>query len=355
MQSSALRAQHELPHALIFGSQTFSQNMSNLLASLGYAVSCVNNEGQSTDLLLELVAKAGHSWQLFVYELILQTSDGHNALQVARELRKASQLLFIAVWSASASESAAVRLACFELGANMVTYCQDSLCRVASAVASHGRNRGNFSCVACGMASLTEDELWAHYPMFHVNHRSLAVECQVCKKHVHNFAVHLRNDHGPPGRGEMEAEAKAVPIYSFSLVVCRHPDGRFLLVQEFSNQGFWLPGGAVDPGEALCSAAIRETKEEAGVDIELTGILKIEHSGRHGYVRMRTIFVAQPLDCTQLPKSVPDYESVGAAWATMEEIATLRLRGTEPLQWCSYVAQGGPVHPLSLLDDRGER
>eukprot|EP00961_Rhodomonas_salina_P257733 3483107-Rhodomonas_salina.2 len=203
------------------------------------------------------------------------------------------------------TQSAAVRLACFELGANMVTYCQDSLCRVASAVArypfglhmcgtvlksgpflslstlqlclplfalfalsvflsplsslqlstreevqrsgkrhrnlkvgfgeilklnvgfgeilklkvgfgeilklkvefgeilklkggvgeilklkggcgSHGRNRGNFSCVACGMgkllgpvagtttASLTEDELWAHYPMFHVNHRSLA-------------------------------------------------------------------------------------------------------------------------------------------------------------------------------------
>mmetsp|Transcript_12514 Transcript_12514/g.19691 ORF Transcript_12514/g.19691 Transcript_12514/m.19691 type:complete len:106 (+) Transcript_12514:654-971(+) len=74
----------------------------------------------------------------------------------------------------------------------------------------------------------------------------------------------------------------AIPIYSFSLVLCRHPDGRYLLVQEFCNQGFWLPGGAVDPGESLQGAAIRETKEEAGIDIMLTGILKIERSSRQG-------------------------------------------------------------------------
>jgi hypothetical protein len=39
------------------------------------------------------------------------------------------------------------------------------------------------------------------------------------------------------------------PLYAYALVVCRHPHtGRFLLVQEFSNSGYWLPGGRVDPG-----------------------------------------------------------------------------------------------------------
>jgi ADP-ribose pyrophosphatase YjhB (NUDIX family) len=34
--------------------------------------------------------------------------------------------------------------------------------------------------------------------------------------------------------------------------------------------GMWLPvGGHVDPNESPCEAAIRETKEEAGIDIEL--------------------------------------------------------------------------------------
>ena len=38
---------------------------------------------------------------------------------------------------------------------------------------------------------------------------------------------------------------------------------------------YFLPGGAVDHGEHLTTAAIRETKEEAGIDINLTGVLSI--------------------------------------------------------------------------------
>lgn len=124
-------------------------------------------------------------------------------------------------------------------------------------------------------------------------------------------------------------------------------------MQEFANQGFWLPGGAVDPEESLKSAAIRETKEEAGLDVELTGIIKIEHTSRDGYVRLRIIFTAVPKFEGQLPKSIPDYESVGAAWVPYEEIQKIRLRGSEPLNFCGHVYEGKLIHPLSLLDDRG--
>jgi hypothetical protein len=61
------------------------------------------------------------------------------------------------------------------------------------------------------------------------------------------------------------------PTWNFSLVVVQHPDGRFLAVHESRGRGWWLPAGFVDPGDDLMSAAIRETKEEAGVDVRLEG------------------------------------------------------------------------------------
>mmetsp|Transcript_19870 Transcript_19870/g.45303 ORF Transcript_19870/g.45303 Transcript_19870/m.45303 type:complete len:356 (-) Transcript_19870:302-1369(-) len=343
--------------AFTFGSPNFIQSANRILEGQGYAVTNFCTEGQAPDLLDSFSNNHSYNgWQFCVCEFIPQTAEGHTALQVVREVRKSSLRTFIAIWSLVGAESAALRLACFELGANMVTQCEHSLREVAAQVFRHGMQNGNLECAACGMQRLTEDALWQHYPLFHVNQPNLGLQsCCICDKRVSNFAVHLRNEHGPPGRGEMEAEnRKQIPLYSFALVVCQHPDGRFLLVQEFCNQGFWLPGGAVDPHESLSSAAIRETKEEAGVDIELTGILKIEHASREQYVRMRWIFAARPKDANQLPKSIPDYESVGASWVSLEEISQLRLRGTEPIQWCNYVASGGPVYPLSLLQDHGK-
>jgi len=41
---------------------------------------------------------------------------------------------------------------------------------------------------------------------------------------------------------------------------------------------YFLPGGAVDRHEHLTTAAIRETKEEAGIDVNLTGVLSINYS-----------------------------------------------------------------------------
>ena len=38
-----------------------------------------------------------------------------------------------------------------------------------------------------------------------------------------------------------------------------------------------LPGGAVDPGESLTGAAVRETMEEAGIHVTLKGVLGIEY------------------------------------------------------------------------------
>lgn len=47
-------------------------------------------------------------------------------------------------------------------------------------------------------------------------------------------------------------------------------EGRILLERR-SDNGMWgLPGGGIDPGESVKEAALREIKEETGLNIEIT-------------------------------------------------------------------------------------
>lgn len=52
---------------------------------------------------------------------------------------------------------------------------------------------------------------------------------------------------------------------------------------------------------------------------------------------------------TQLPKSLPDFESCGAVYVAVEEVERLPLRSAEPRHWLPYVARGGPIFPLSVF------
>lgn len=144
-----------------------------------------------------------------------------------------------------------------------------------------------------------------------------------------------------------------IPTYVFALVVVRLGH-RFLLVHERKHGQLWyLPAGRVEPGESIVAAAHRETMEEAGVAIDLAGILRIENSVHiDGSARLRVFFLAHPRDDTP-PKHEPDDETLGAAWVALDEIDRYPLRGDEVLPIFRYVADGGPVYPLSLLCPEG--
>jgi 8-oxo-dGTP pyrophosphatase MutT (NUDIX family) len=50
---------------------------------------------------------------------------------------------------------------------------------------------------------------------------------------------------------------------------------RLLLIRRTDN-GLWaIPGGAQDVGEYIAETAVRETREESGIDVEVTGIVGI--------------------------------------------------------------------------------
>jgi 8-oxo-dGTP pyrophosphatase MutT (NUDIX family) len=58
-------------------------------------------------------------------------------------------------------------------------------------------------------------------------------------------------------------------------VVVTNDDGDILLIRRTDNDNWALPGGAIDLGESVRQAAIRETEEETGITPEITGLVGI--------------------------------------------------------------------------------
>eukprot|EP01035_Chromulina_nebulosa_P036172 gene36172-48695_t len=179
------------------------------------------------------------------------------------------------------------------------------------------------------MGNLTELQLYFHCPAYHINWPNsvkLGKDCPICRYSPHPIPMqeHIHDHHGPASHIHTNSVTQ---LYNFSLVICRHPlTGKYLLCQEFADQGF-------------CGAAVRETMEEAGVHVTLKGVLGVEYNpmGPNYVVKMRVIFFAEPstdIGMFQLPKSSPDYESAGACWCTIQQIESeIKLRGWEPKQW----------------------
>ena len=257
---------------------------------------------------------------------------------------------FFIIYSYTACKSPKTRFNLFTQKANMVTSCPSSLKHVLHLLNTIDSEKGSLKCPVCKEPNLSEDGLWHHMPLYHVNDKNIITKCPVCKKDSHpNLICHYRNYHGLCAKGLVHNEYADKPkeLHAFALVVCKRDDGRFLLVQEFAGVGYWLPGGRVDGDESLSQAAVRETKEEAGIDVELKGILTVQFS--HGHGRFRIIYYAEPKDQEKKPKSIPDFESVGACYVTYEQIKQIKLRAPEPLKWIPHLVEGGEIYPLSVF------
>ncbi len=108
--------------------------------------------------------------------------------------------------------------------------------------------------------------------------------------------------------------------------------GRIVLVKRGAEPalGKWsFPGGAVELGETVRDAVIRETKEECGLDIQLVedtpmdayDILTLDKTGRLWYHYVLLQFLARP----KHRKLEPTSDVTDARWVPLEEVKNYDL------------------------------
>lgn len=119
----------------------------------------------------------------------------------------------------------------------------------------------------------------------------------------------------------------ARPFLAASVAVFR--DGRVLIAARARPPMallYSLPGGLVEPGETLAEAALRELREEVGVEAELLGFVDhVEVIERDGDGRVRHHFVI----CAHAARWRSGEPRVGleardVAWVGRDEIARFR-------------------------------
>jgi ADP-ribose pyrophosphatase YjhB (NUDIX family) len=122
-------------------------------------------------------------------------------------------------------------------------------------------------------------------------------------------------------------------------VVVSNDRGEILLIRRSDNDNWALPGGAIDLGESLMQAAVREVKEETGIDCEITGLVGIFTDPKHiilytsnGEARQEFSVVLTAVARAGMPTVSP--ESVDVRWFAiadtdhlpMDRSMRLRLR-----------------------------
>jgi ADP-ribose pyrophosphatase YjhB (NUDIX family) len=105
--------------------------------------------------------------------------------------------------------------------------------------------------------------------------------------------------------------------------------GRILLHRRSDNDRWSLPGGAMELGESIAGCAVRETLEETGFEVEVTGIVGIYSNPGHvfayddGEVRQEFSVCFAGRVVGGEPR-VSD-ESTEVAWFRPEQIAGLPM------------------------------
>jgi ADP-ribose pyrophosphatase YjhB (NUDIX family) len=80
--------------------------------------------------------------------------------------------------------------------------------------------------------------------------------------------------------------------------------GRVLLTKRRDFEVWCLPGGHVDDGETLAQAAMREAREETGIEVALTRLVGLYSiSGMEGVVVHLSLFAARPIGGALCPQA----------------------------------------------------
>jgi 8-oxo-dGTP pyrophosphatase MutT (NUDIX family) len=143
-----------------------------------------------------------------------------------------------------------------------------------------------------------------------------------------------------------DPDAPAATVVTPSVFVAvREEQGGLLLVRRRGSGAWELPGGRVDAGESAVVAAVRETAEESGLRVRITGLVGLFTDPAHvvqatagGEIRQQ--FVVVPSACAEWGTPwVDGDETVDAAWFAPADIDALILEAGS-CRWIHHALAG---------------
>ncbi|CAN1355602.1 Nudix hydrolase 2 [Linum perenne] len=88
----------------------------------------------------------------------------------------------------------------------------------------------------------------------------------------------------------------------------------------FRDTKYWkLPTGVVEEGEDICAAAVREVKEETGIDVEFVEILAFRQSHRCFFSKSDLFFVCMMRPVSSIMITIQASEIEASKWIPIEE------------------------------------
>jgi ADP-ribose pyrophosphatase YjhB (NUDIX family) len=145
------------------------------------------------------------------------------------------------------------------------------------------------------------------------------------------------------------AAPKANSLVPSVNVIVTDDQDRILLIRRTDNDNWAVPGGAIDLGESLVQAAMRETKEESGIDCQITGISGIYTDPRHvilytsnGEARQEfsIVLTARPVGGQPTPSS----ETSEVRWVPRAEVDGYTMDRSMRLRVERYLAGADRPH-----------
>jgi 8-oxo-dGTP pyrophosphatase MutT (NUDIX family) len=131
-------------------------------------------------------------------------------------------------------------------------------------------------------------------------------------------------------------------------VIVVNDEGSILLIRRTDNGNWAVPGGAIDLGESVALAAVRETLEETGIECAVTGIVGIYSDPRHvilytsnGEVRQEFSIVLTARALSGQP--TPSSESSEVRWVPSAEAVGYTMDRSMRIRINDFLARRAPV------------
>jgi ADP-ribose pyrophosphatase YjhB (NUDIX family) len=139
-----------------------------------------------------------------------------------------------------------------------------------------------------------------------------------------------------------DAPAPNSLVPSVNVIVTNAAD-EILMIRRSDNGNWAVPGGAIDLGESIPQAAVRETLEETGITCEITGLVGTYSDPRHVILYTSNGEARQEFSLVLTGRAIsgeptPSDESREVRWVPRDQITELSMDRSMRMRIEHYLA-----------------